>query len=98
MIRKSGYAASVSVEEKDMKSKKEGVGTCSIWLGPATTTEVRTGSRMLAASGQRPRGCGGAYLFGERSLKLQRVQRQQLVRRNNKQGTFLANLSRLYYL
>jgi hypothetical protein len=36
---------------------------CRIWAGPWHTTEHRTGSRMLAARGQRDRGWGGAYLI-----------------------------------
>ncbi len=34
----------------------------SMRAGPRTTTDIRTGSRMLAESGHIPNGCGGAYL------------------------------------
>ena len=36
--------------------------TSAICAGPLQTTEVRTGSTMLAQSGHCPRGCGGSYL------------------------------------
>ena len=35
--------------------------TSRIWAAPWQTTDSRTGSRMLAESGQTARGCGGAY-------------------------------------
>jgi hypothetical protein len=36
--------------------------TWAMRAGPSTTMEARTGSRILAESGNTPRGSGGAYL------------------------------------